>query len=77
MVLERVVAKQIEEYFETNNLLGTFQFGFRKNKSSISELLTLFDSLLERKENKKEIMVILYMDVSIDGRRTLFHFFYI
>ena len=35
MVLERVVAKQIEEYFETNNLLETFQFGFRKNKSSI------------------------------------------
>ena len=60
MVLERVVAKQIEEYFETNNLRGTFQFGFRKNKSSISELLTLFDSLLERKEIKKEIMVILY-----------------
>ena len=60
MVLERVVAIQIEEYFESNGLLGTFQFGFRKNKSSISELLTLFDSLLEGKENKKEIMVILY-----------------
>ena len=52
MVLERVVAKQIEEYFETINLQGTFQFGFKKNKSSISELLTLFDSLLEKKEKK-------------------------
>ena len=60
MVLERVIAIQIEEYFESNNLLGSFQFGFRKNKSTISELLTLFDSLLEGKENQKEIMVILY-----------------
>ena len=53
MVLERVIAIQIEEYFESNNLLGSFQFGFRKNKSTISELLTLFDSLLEGKENRK------------------------
>ena len=28
MVLEKVVALQIEEYFEKNNLLGKFQFGF-------------------------------------------------
>ena len=60
MVLERVIAIQIEEYFESNNLLGAFQFGFRKYKSTISELLTLFDSLLEGKENRKEIMIILY-----------------
>ena len=60
MVLERVIAIQMEEYFETNNLLGPFQFGFRKYKSTISELLTLFDSLLEGKENRKEMMIILY-----------------
>ena len=30
MVLEKVVAMQIEEYFESNNLLGPFMFGFRK-----------------------------------------------
>ena len=64
MVLERVVAMQIEEYFETNDLLGPFQFGFRKYKSTISELITLFDSLLEGKENRKEIMIILY-DLSV------------
>ena len=29
MVLEKVVAIQVESYFETNGLLGTFQFGFR------------------------------------------------
>ena len=55
MVLERVIAIQIEEYFETNNLLGPFQFGFRKYKSTISELLTLFDSLLEGKKTGRKL----------------------
>ena len=51
----------IEEYFfERNELLGKFQFGFRRNKSTISELLTLFDTLLEAKEEKKEILILLY-----------------
>ena len=60
MILEKVVALQIEDYFERNNLLGKFQFGFRKNKSTISELLTLYDTLLDAKEKKKEIIVLLY-----------------
>ena len=60
MILEKVVALQIEEFFESNGLLGLFQFGFRKYKSTISELLTLFDTILEAKEMKKEIMIILY-----------------
>ena len=60
MVLEKVVSMQIEEYFEKNNLFGGFQFGFRKNKSTIRELLTMFDTLLEAKEKRKEIIVLLY-----------------
>ena len=60
MSLERVVAIQIENYFEDNKLLGSFQFGFRKNKSTITELLMLFDTILSAKEKKKEILVLLY-----------------
>ena len=60
MILEKVVALQIEEFFEKNNLLGKFQFGFRRNKSTISELLTLFDTILEAKEMRKEILINLY-----------------
>ena len=60
MILEKVVALQIEEFFENNGLLGSFQFAFRRNKGTISELLTLFDILLEAKEMKREIMIILY-----------------
>merc|ERR1711971_1313977 len=60
MILEKVVALQIEEFFESNGLLGKFQFGFRKYKSTISESLTLFDTLLEAKEMGKEVLIILY-----------------
>ena len=46
MVLERIVAIQVEDYFEKNKLLGTFQFGFRRHKNTTTELLTLFDKIL-------------------------------
>ena len=59
-VLEKVVALEIEEYFEKNNLLGKFQFGFPRNRSTISELLTLFDTIMEAKETKENNLVILY-----------------
>ena len=60
MVLEKIVADQIEAFFESNNLLGTFQFGFRKNKSTVSELLTLFETVQEAREENKLILQILY-----------------
>jgi hypothetical protein len=60
MILEKVVAMQIEEFFESNGLFGSFQFGFRRGKSTVSELLTLFDILLNAKQDKKEILLIMY-----------------
>ena len=60
MILERVVENQIEEFFEKNKLFGDFQFGVRRNKSTISELLQLFDTFLEAKERKNEILILLY-----------------
>ena len=60
MVLEKVVANQIELYFEKNKLLGDFQFGFRRKKSTVSELITLFESLQEAKDKNKYIALILY-----------------
>ena len=60
MILEKVVAMQIEEFFESNGLFGSFQFGFRRGKSTVSELLTLFDILLDAKQDKKEILLIMY-----------------
>ena len=46
MVLEKVIADQIEEFFEQNKLFVSYQFGFRKKKGTVSELLQLFDALL-------------------------------
>ena len=60
MITEHVVTKQIVTYFEENKLLGSFQFGFRKSKSTVSELLTLFAELQEAKENKKEVALVMY-----------------
>ena len=59
-ITDRIIAIQIEEFFEKNNLFGSFQFGFRKDKNTVSELLTLFDSLLDAKRDKKEILLIMY-----------------
>ena len=57
---DEVIGEQVESYFEENSLLGDFQFGFRKGKSTISELIQLFDTLMEAKLNKKEICLVLY-----------------
>ena len=54
MILEKIVALQIEDFFEENKLLGSFQFGFRKKRSTISKLLTLFDTLLRQKKGKRK-----------------------
>ena len=58
--MEKVVAVQMERYFEENDLLGAYQFGFRKRKSTISELIQLFDTILDAKDKRKEIILVLY-----------------
>ena len=60
MILEKIVADQIEKFFEDNNLLGEFQFGFRRKKSTISELITLYETLQEARDQGKHIGLILY-----------------
>ena len=60
MVLEKIVADQVESHFESEGLLGNFQFGFRKNKSTVSEMLTLFEKLQESKEGNQQTLVVLY-----------------
>ena len=60
MVLEKVVADQIESYFEKHKLFGEYQFGFRRNKSTVSEMLTLYETLQEAKEKSLHSLVILF-----------------
>ena len=60
MVLEKIVQDQITKFFEEKGLFGDFQFGFRENKSTITELITLFEFLLEAKQDCKEIALLMY-----------------
>ena len=60
MVLERCIGIQMEDYFEDNGLLQDFQFGFKRGKSCISELLTLVSKLMRSKEQGKEISLLLF-----------------
>ena len=60
MVLEKIVADQIEHFFEKHGLFGEYQFGFRRHKSTISELLTLFETIQEAKEGDMKVALILY-----------------
>ena len=50
MVLERAIGIQMEDHLEEKEILQDFQFGFRRNRSCISELHTLFSKLLQSKE---------------------------
>ena len=55
-----MIAIQIEEFFARYDLFGSFQLGFRKGKNAVSELRTLYDALLFAKQDKKEILMIIY-----------------
>ena len=55
MVQERCIGIQMEAYLEENEILQDFQFGFRRGKSCISELLTLFNKLMKVKEQGKDM----------------------
>ena len=60
MILEKAVKDQVEDFFESNNLLGKYQFGFRKKKSTVSELLQLFDNIMDAKDCRREIVLLMY-----------------
>ena len=32
MILEKAIKDQVEDFFESNNLLGKYQFGFKKKE---------------------------------------------
>ena len=44
-VLEAIIYNEIYEYFSIDNLLSTFQHSFRKRKSTLINLLGLFNDV--------------------------------
>ena len=62
-VFERVVRKTVVAHLESLDLLPLIQHGFRHNRSTLTQLLAHWDSVLESLENGESVDVI-YTDFS-------------
>ena len=62
-VLERLVADQLRDYLESNQLLTNHQYGFRKGSSTVDQLLDLYNEITEGLD-KRLVTKLLFLDVS-------------
>ena len=62
-IFERVVKKAIVMHLEENDVMNPTQHGFRKNRSTVSQLLAYMDSVLTKLEQGLEVDSI-YLDFS-------------
>ena len=60
-IFERIVRDKLVDYLECNNLLNSFQHGFRHGHSCLSELLAHYDDLLTNLSQGNDVDVI-YLD---------------
>ena len=60
---ERVVRKALIQHLEKNNLLPDTQHGFRQHRSTLTQLLSHWDSVLDHLE-QGEIVDVIYTDFS-------------
>lgn len=59
-VFESLIYKQINAYFEHNNILSDAQFGFRERKSTTSAILNVIDKSLHAFENRQHVSLTLF-----------------
>ncbi len=62
-ILEKVVASQLTEHLETNDLLSTTKHGFRSTLSTDTALLTLSNTLYANM-NRRKVSLITVCDLS-------------
>jgi ferritin-like metal-binding protein YciE len=62
-IVEKVLYKRLYQYFENQQVLHKYQFGFRKNYSTISALIEIVEQLRYQKENKN-ITIGIYLDLT-------------
>jgi len=58
---EKVLKRQLVDYFEENNLINNSQHGFRKGRSCLTQLLEHYDEILRQIEEGNQVNV-LYID---------------
>ena len=61
-ILEKLVHSHMMEFFEINNILSEYQFGFRKNHSTIDSIATLVENILHS-VNEGEVTLAAFIDL--------------
>ena len=62
-ILERAAQKQLSEYLETNNLLSSNQYGYRKRRST-QHATTLFTDDIRKKADSGNLVGAVFVDLS-------------
>ena len=57
-----MITKQLNEYFNTNNLLNKHQYGFQSNKSTVHALLHAIDFISKAFSNN-ELVLLVFLDL--------------
>ena len=60
-ILEKLIHNHMMEYFENNKILSEYQFGFRKNHSTIDSIATLTDNIL-KSVNEGKVTLAAFID---------------
>lgn len=62
-IIEKIIYRSLNSFFETNDLLAKEQYGFRKNKNINKAIFELFSEIVSNVDKKNPISVLL-MDMS-------------
>ena len=62
-IFERILKKALVKHLESNNLLNNTQHGFRRGRSTVTQLLRYYDSILSMLEKGHKVDSI-YLDFS-------------
>ena len=60
-LFERIIKKQLVNYLESNNLIGNFQHGFRKNRSCLTQLVSHYTKVFDYINSGYNVDVV-YLD---------------
>ena len=61
-IFEKLMVKRLTSFVNTNSLLYNYQFGFRKNYSTILALIDVIDDIYSHLENK-DLVIGIYLDL--------------
>ena len=59
-VFERIVCEHLSEYLESNSILSPHQFGFRSSRSTMDQLLLVYDFVSKHVDKGSAVDVILF-----------------